>query len=540
MSPDRQRVSSPGAAGSKPYSRPTTPDASPEIQSVDIASEDVSQEASQTTVIASKPGFPTYEQYKEIEATYLKDLPSARREKALISQDMFDRIWAVLHSYDATVENPQFRFWVRKKFKLGKLQKSTDPVNENSEGIPEPDTEPRTVLLHDQNLVAVQEQIYDILCYGHGIANHAGRDKTCSSIREHYTWIPKELVAQFIKACPTCIARKCGMKNGDNSAAKTLRQYLRNLGTPHESGEEDSEKPRKSAFRLSPKKQRTITRVESSQPLDRLGNNTAPPQVHAPQSVSMSREVSLYQGLPNGWQFRHDDIAEAQKEFISNKKTAHISGSNGRVNGRPRVPSIAPMMRAFSEPPLTNNGTLQPTSIDAERASSPTKPQPLTLQPIPGSPWLEVDPGLSNAGTIDSSFETPSAPSSPVKARPVVPTSITRTAAPSSIDLQSLSSQKTIQAYLTLCDNSLTPNSDSPKPSTPLVSPANSDSSSLYTLALVATASMSPANTALPTPVDKACMDVTLGKDLGQQKRLSTLNVSTEAVCDHGPGVIVL
>lgn len=539
MSPERQRVLSPSA--SKPYSRPTTPEASPQKQSMDPI-DIISQETPRTTVIASKPGFPTYEQYKELEATYLKTLTSPRREKALISQAMFDRIWAVLHSYDIADESPQFRFWVRKKFTLGKLKKSTDPVDENSEDTSVPETKPQTVLLHEQNLVAVQEQIYDILCYGHGISNHAGRDKTCSSIREHYTWIPKELVAQFIKACPTCITRKCGMKSGDSNAAKTLRQYLRNLGAPNDTGEEDPEKPRRSAFRLSPKKKRTITRVESSQPLDRLGNNTAPPRVHAPQSVSMSREVSLYQGLPNGWQFRHDNIEEAQEEFISNKKAAHISGSNG-INGRPRVPSIAPMIRAFSEPLLSNNGMLpsvQPTSVDVECPSSPGK-QPLTLQLIPASPWAqEVAPQLSDARTIYSSFATP-ASSSPVKTRPIVPTSITRTAAPSSIDIQSLSSQRTIQTYLTSRDNNgLTPGSDIPKLFGPLVSPANSNTSSLYALAVIATESMSPVDTALPTPTDKEDMDDTLGKDLAQQKRLGAFNVSTETVCNHGPGMIII
>ncbi|KAG6877416.1 hypothetical protein C0993_007659 [Termitomyces sp. T159_Od127] len=539
MSPERQRVPSPSV--SKPYSRPTTPDASPQrssVDSIDIAS----QEPPQTIVIPSKPGFPTYEQYKEIEATYLKSLPSTRREKALISQAMFDRIWAVLHSHDIADESPQFRFWVRKKFTLGKLNKSTDSGDDNSECTPEPETKPQTVLLHDENLVAVQEQIYDILCYGHGISNHAGRDKTCSSIREHYTWIPKELVAQFIKACPTCMARKCGMKIGDSNAAKTLRQYLRNLGAPDESGEEDTEKPRRSAFRLSPKKKRPSPLVESSQPLDRLGNNTAPPRFHTPQSVSMSREVSLYQGLPNGWQFRHDNIAEAQEEFMSSKQATHISGSDG-LNGRPRVPSIAPMIRAFSEPLLSNNGVLppvQPTSVNAECPSSPGKPEPLTLQLIPTSPWPEVAPSFSGARAICSSFATPSAASSPVRTRPIIPTSITRTAAPSSIDIQSLSSQKTIQTYLTLRDNVLTPNSDSPKPFGPLVSPANSNSSSLYALAVIATESMSPVGTALPTPVDTEGIEETLGKDLVQQKRLLTLNMSTEAVCDHGPGVMIL
>ncbi|KAI6041753.1 hypothetical protein EDC04DRAFT_1200348 [Pisolithus marmoratus] len=54
------------------------------------------------------------------------------------------------------------------------------------------------------------EQLYEVLCYCHGLTQHGGRDKTCAAVREHYSWVPKELVAQFVKGCPTCLMKRAG------------------------------------------------------------------------------------------------------------------------------------------------------------------------------------------------------------------------------------------------------------------------------------------------------------------------------------------
>ena len=59
------------------------------------------------------------------------------------------------------------------------------------------------------------------------------------------------------------------------------------------------------------------------------------------QGVPMSREVSLYKGLPNGWQYCHSDYASAYAEFMQTRDLP-VQDSDLR-NPRPRVPSIAPL-----------------------------------------------------------------------------------------------------------------------------------------------------------------------------------------------------
>ncbi|TFK69173.1 hypothetical protein BDN72DRAFT_768304, partial [Pluteus cervinus] len=197
MSPNRksQRVSV-----TKPYTRlpqaTTLSDAAQERK-------DVFNDRDQYN-IEDQPGCPTYAQFKMVEASYLTSLTPKRQGKALISQSMFDRIWDVLTqtSGDISHETPQFRFWARRMFTI---VRTDDPILQNS-GLSQGPV--REVLLHDGLLVAIQEQLYELLCHCHGYTNHGGRDKTCALIRTNYSWVPKELVAQFVKACPTCILKK--------------------------------------------------------------------------------------------------------------------------------------------------------------------------------------------------------------------------------------------------------------------------------------------------------------------------------------------
>ncbi|KAJ7157866.1 hypothetical protein C8R43DRAFT_882729, partial [Mycena crocata] len=137
------------------------------------------------------PGFPTYAQYKTIEAAHLASLSSAaRQEKSLISQSVFDRIWDVLIEQEQRKETAQFRHWARKNFALG------EP--------PSPDLPCPTgvALLHKGLLVAVQEQLYALLCYYHGKAEHSGHDRTSQLLRKDYNHVPKPLLKGFVKACP--------------------------------------------------------------------------------------------------------------------------------------------------------------------------------------------------------------------------------------------------------------------------------------------------------------------------------------------------
>lgn len=189
---------------SKPYLKPmpsmgpvspTPIDYSDSIRSPSVSAPDTT----------NKPGFPTYAHYKRIEAAYLCSLSPRKRDKALITQIMFDKIWDVLHQPEAcTIETPQFRFWVRKMFTLSRPQGHLIGSSDNHI------YELPPVVLHENRPVAVMEQLYELFCYCHEQANHGGRDKTCAVIRQHYSWVPKELTSQFVKACPTCVLKRSG------------------------------------------------------------------------------------------------------------------------------------------------------------------------------------------------------------------------------------------------------------------------------------------------------------------------------------------
>ncbi|KAJ6562816.1 hypothetical protein DFH09DRAFT_1035577, partial [Mycena vulgaris] len=143
------------------------------------------------------PGFPTYAQYTALETAHLARLSTpSRQEKALMPQSLFDRIWDVLVVPDTLTESPQFRFWVRKTFSLG-----PPPASDEHAGGSE------VALLQKGLLVAVREQLYQILCHFHGQTDHGGRDKTAQVIHQHYRYVPKRLVQEFVKACPTCIRK---------------------------------------------------------------------------------------------------------------------------------------------------------------------------------------------------------------------------------------------------------------------------------------------------------------------------------------------
>ncbi|KAK7680764.1 hypothetical protein QCA50_016072 [Cerrena zonata] len=143
---------------------------------------------------------PSPNDYEKIEHEYLASITSRKRQKALITQEMFDNIWDVLHDPHGSLMTSQFRFWVRKMFTLATL----DMGDENLDG------DVNTVILHENRPVAVKTQIYDILCYCHRLCEHGGRDRTTATVRAHFSWIPKELVARFVKICPKCSNKKAG------------------------------------------------------------------------------------------------------------------------------------------------------------------------------------------------------------------------------------------------------------------------------------------------------------------------------------------
>ncbi|PFH50177.1 hypothetical protein AMATHDRAFT_48086 [Amanita thiersii Skay4041] len=376
MSPDRLQAARSPQLCSKPYDRIGVP-----------MPTSVLEEAPTDQVLTDtedRPGFPTYAEYKTMEQTYINSLSPKRQPKALISQVLFDKIWDVLTNSSGARETAQFRFWVRKMFMLQRLERTKLSLNA---GV----NPGQLVVVHDGLLVAVQEQIYGLLCYCHGQANHGGRDRTCAVVRRHYTWVPKELIAQFVKMCPTCRDKK--QNNGHviqnltvgliAAASPDVRYYPPSpslCGTPTlslpfetEAGSTSSDESCYSSSAagssLSPLQLdvtlhsllsykdlsstfvpgRPNVAAEDSAPIYTGVHPKNVPTGLGLHSLPMSREVSLYQGLPNGWQF-HSDYAAAYTACVemNTQRCEQANNTNQPLlkkgRRRPRVPSIAPIL----------------------------------------------------------------------------------------------------------------------------------------------------------------------------------------------------
>ncbi|KAL0952800.1 hypothetical protein HGRIS_007025 [Hohenbuehelia grisea] len=323
MSPHRRTKRSRQASSTNPYTQSN-------VRYRKTKPSDESPGATATSCVAStqvdQTGFPSLVQYKQIEAAYLDALSPRRRAKALISQDMFDRIWDVLHG-DGDDEKAQFRFWARNMFTLGRPRRKAN-IRRDDESDSDDDGDSSSngevVLLHDGVPVAVKEQMYELLCYCHANAGHGGRDRTCSVIRSHYSWIPKDLVARFVKKCPTCIMKKCGnpditavidekdalvlIKKEDMAALRTELQELAEqdardglddfMDGPlaprvYESSSDESLTSIDSTTNFNPYS------IRSPRPIHKF-----PGSMTGLTSVPMTREVSLFRGRPNGWQYQ--------------------------------------------------------------------------------------------------------------------------------------------------------------------------------------------------------------------------------------------
>ncbi|RUS13741.1 hypothetical protein BC937DRAFT_94843 [Endogone sp. FLAS-F59071] len=156
-----------------------------------------------SVVCSDHSQFPTYAEFKGIVEDYLENLSPKKRDKALVDDHRYQLILQVLKDpKNTSVSTAQFRFWVKKMFKLAQVD-SMDGV------------------FHDKKPVATKEKIYDILVRAHGEVHHGGRDKTSALVRRRFSWIPKELIARFVRNCPFCISRRNGSQSPISSDFKT-------------------------------------------------------------------------------------------------------------------------------------------------------------------------------------------------------------------------------------------------------------------------------------------------------------------------------
>ncbi|CAO3600182.1 unnamed protein product [Absidia cylindrospora] len=185
----------------------TTPSASPSSSS---SSSPASSPLSPTSNFSAMDLHYLYDQYQypssqtfdAIVQDYLQNLSTKKRDKALVDQQRYTLILQVLKDpRNTAISTAQFRFWVKKMFQLSSIKVESQPQDPSSL---------TWMVCHDGKPVATQEQIYPILIRAHRDAHHGGRDKTSALVRKQYSWIPKELIARFVRRCPFCISRRNG------------------------------------------------------------------------------------------------------------------------------------------------------------------------------------------------------------------------------------------------------------------------------------------------------------------------------------------
>ncbi|KAF9190809.1 hypothetical protein BGZ51_008211 [Haplosporangium sp. Z 767] len=100
------------------------------------------------------------EEFVVLTDEYLMSLSPKKREKALLTDVMYQKILTVLLQPKNThISTAQFRFWVKKMFTLT----TTGTYH---------------TVCHGGKPVATKECLYDVLVYCHRKRSHGGRDKT--------------------------------------------------------------------------------------------------------------------------------------------------------------------------------------------------------------------------------------------------------------------------------------------------------------------------------------------------------------------------
>ncbi|OJD15142.1 hypothetical protein AJ78_04567 [Emergomyces pasteurianus Ep9510] len=163
------------------------------------------QESCNEHSMASEPvlppleGFPDVAEFDQLVASYVQDLSVKKQDKALIHSRRARNIKTVLiDPKNTAIESAQFRFWVKKMFKLEPNDGRTP--------------ESKRLICHEDKPVAIREKLFKILTKAHQQCQHGGRDKTSAQVRRIYSWVPKELISRFVKICPTCQVRRGGSR----------------------------------------------------------------------------------------------------------------------------------------------------------------------------------------------------------------------------------------------------------------------------------------------------------------------------------------
>lgn len=127
----------------------------------------------------------------ELPWTFPSQLYSDPGTTRTVPRDLYDTVLEILRKpLDTKVGDSQLRFWARQRFRLMEGPNDDDCV------------------LHEGKRVVLRDEIYDVLAAVHESSQHGGRDRTYATLRERWSYVPKEIVTSFIKLCPTCNGKR--------------------------------------------------------------------------------------------------------------------------------------------------------------------------------------------------------------------------------------------------------------------------------------------------------------------------------------------
>ncbi|KAL5355464.1 hypothetical protein BJX96DRAFT_161745 [Aspergillus floccosus] len=170
------------------------------LGSTEIESQDSRNENTMLSepVVPPLDGFPNVREFDQLMKSYVEDLSIKKQDKALIHAKRARNIRAVLlDPKDTAVESAQFRFWVKKMFKLQTVGTGNSEVL-HQDDLPRRKARGRTPTMptwrKGQDISPGPSDIFMV----------------CGNPVLERSMVPKELISRFVKICPTCQVRRGG------------------------------------------------------------------------------------------------------------------------------------------------------------------------------------------------------------------------------------------------------------------------------------------------------------------------------------------
>ena len=129
------------------------------------------------------------EQFYELLEKHTASLDKKKKEKFIISQDVYKKIMECLQLAKGIPcpDGAGFKFWCNKHFKVETIGSSQVIYCKKT-----------------SSPVTTKEDMFDTIKQCHQRVGHSRRDKTWDEAHKNYAWIRREAVEFFLQTCPDC------------------------------------------------------------------------------------------------------------------------------------------------------------------------------------------------------------------------------------------------------------------------------------------------------------------------------------------------